>query len=89
LLKFFLSTAEEIEIPYNISNRDERNHFFACQLPQLEREFTLFWSTHLSKFGFENQCCKAIAIDGIQKPDRFVYHLKQELIHSEELGKIL
>jgi hypothetical protein len=89
LLKFFLSTSTEIEIPYHISNRDERNHFFACQLPQLERDFILYWSNHMLKFSCDSQCCKAIVIDGFQKPDRFVCNFTQELIHSEELGNVV
>lgn len=89
LLKFFLSTSTEIEIPYHISNRDERNNFFSYQLPQLERDFTLYWSNHFSKLNCGSQCCKAIVIDGFQKPDRFVCSFNKELIHSEELGNIL
>jgi hypothetical protein len=89
LLKFFLSTSTEIEIPYHISNRDERNNFFSYQLPELERDFTLYWSNHFSKFSCGSQCCKAIVIDGFQKPDRFVCNFTQEPIHSEELGNIL
>ncbi|CAF1374371.1 unnamed protein product [Rotaria sp. Silwood1] len=88
LLKFFLSTNEEMEIPLNISDRDQRNCFFTSQLPQLERDFTLFWSNHLLKFDCGSQCCKAIVIDGFQKPDRFVCQFARELIHSEELGDI-
>jgi hypothetical protein len=89
LLKFFLSTTEEIEIPLNISDREQRNCFFSSQLPQLERDFILFWSGHLLKFDCGDQCCKAIVIDGFQKPDRFVCQFGGELIHSEELGTYL
>ena len=89
LLNFFLSTTEEIEIPLNISDRDQRNCFFTSQLPQLERDFTSFWSSHLLRFNCGNQCCKAIVIDGFQKPDRFVCQFTRELINSEELGKYL
>ncbi len=89
LLEFFLSTTEELQIPLNISDRAQRNHFFINQLPRLENDFTLFWSSHLVKFNCGNQCCKAIVIDGFQKPDRFVCQFAQELIHSEELGKFL
>ncbi|CAF4094944.1 unnamed protein product [Adineta steineri] len=88
LLKFFLSTSIEIEIPYHLSNRDERNHFFTYQLPQLERDFILYWSNHMLKFSCGSQCCKAMVIDGFQKPDRFVCNFTQELIHSKELGDI-
>ncbi|CAF1680399.1 unnamed protein product, partial [Adineta ricciae] len=87
LLKFFLSTDTEIEIPFHISNREERNHFFASHLPQLERDFVLYWSNHMVKFSCGSQCCKAIVIDGFQKPDRYICNFMQELIHSEELGK--
>ncbi|CAF1174607.1 unnamed protein product [Rotaria sp. Silwood1] len=88
LLKFFLSATDEIGIPHHISSREERNNFFTDQLPQLERDFILYWSNHLSKFDCGSQCCKAIVIDGFQKPDRFVCNFMQELVHSEELGDI-
>ncbi|CAF1654087.1 unnamed protein product, partial [Adineta ricciae] len=88
LSKFFLSTDTEIEIPYHLSNRDERNHFFASQITQLERDFIQYWSNHMLKFNCGNQCCKAIVIDGFQKPDRYICNFMQELIHSEELGDI-
>ncbi|CAF4776731.1 unnamed protein product, partial [Rotaria magnacalcarata] len=67
---FFLSTIEELEIPLNISNRIQRNSFLNNHLPCLEREFTSFWSSHSFKFDCGTQCCKAIVIDGFQKPDR-------------------
>ncbi|CAM4835124.1 unnamed protein product [Rotaria magnacalcarata] len=85
---FFLSTIEELEIPLNISNRIQRNSFLNNHLPCLEREFTSFWSSHSFKFDCGTQCCKAIVIDGFQKPDRFVCQFTQGLIHSEELGDI-
>ncbi|UJR17414.1 hypothetical protein I4U23_004309 [Adineta vaga] len=88
ILKFFLSTSTEIDIPYHISNHDERNLFFASQLPQLERDFIVYWSSHMLKFECDSQCCKAIVIDGFQKPNRFICGFMQELIHSEELGDI-
>ena len=78
-----------MEIPLNISDRAQRNYFFTSQLSQLERDFTSFWSNHSMKFDCGKQCCKAIVIDGFQKPDRFVCQFEQELIHSEELGKLL
>ena len=87
LLKFFLSKPEETEIPLNISDREQRNCFFINLLQHLPRDFTLFWSNHLSKFDCGIHCCKAIVLDGFQKSDRFVCQFAQELIHSEELGK--
>jgi hypothetical protein len=78
-----------MEIPLNISDRAQRNCFFTSQLPRLERDFTLFWSSHLLKFDCGDLCCKAIVIDGFQKPDRFVCQFAQDLIHSEELGNLL
>lgn len=86
LLKFFLSTSEEIEIPLNISDRSQRNWFFTNQLSHLERDFTLFWSNHLLKFNCGDLCCKAIVIDGFQKPDRYVCQFTQDSVYSEELG---
>ena len=89
LLEFFLSTAENIEIPMNMSDRSQRNYFFTNQLPRLERDFTLFWCNHLSQFDCGDLCCKAIVIDGFQKPDRFVCQFLHESVHSEELGNVL
>ncbi|CAF3281110.1 unnamed protein product [Rotaria socialis] len=88
LLEMFLSKVEEIEIPLNISNRDQRNSFLTSHLPSLEQNFTLFWSSHSLNFNCGHQCSRAIVIDGFQKPDRFVCQFSQKLIHSEELGDI-
>jgi hypothetical protein len=89
LLEFFLSATEKMEIPLNISDRAQRNCFFTSQLSHLERDFTSFWSSHLLKFDCGDLCCKAIVIDGFQKPDRFVCQFAQDLIRSEELGNFL
>ena len=88
LLTFFLSDAKELEIPLNISDRNQRNAFFTYNLPKWEINFTLYWSNHFVRMACGNQCSRALVIDGFQKPDRFVCQYKQYLIHSSELGNL-
>lgn len=86
LLTFFLSNSTELEVPLNISDRNQRNAFFIHNLPKWESDFTMYWSNHFVRMGCDNQCSRALVIDGFQKPDRFVCQFKKNSIHSPELG---
>ena len=86
LLTFLTSSTREIEIPMNISSRDQRNAFFATNLPKWECDFTQYWSNHSASRKCNDHCSKALVIDGFQKPDRFVYQFSGDVIQSPELG---
>jgi hypothetical protein len=86
LLTFLTSSTREIEIPMNISSHDQRNAFFATNLPKWECDFTQYWSNHSASRKCNDHCSKALVIDGFQKPDRFVCQFSGDVIQSPELG---
>ncbi|CAF1494440.1 unnamed protein product, partial [Didymodactylos carnosus] len=48
LFTFLTSEQHELEIPMNISNRNERNSYFDLNFEKWQAQFTLFYTNHIN-----------------------------------------